>query len=146
MPKRATEPSTLKNCPTLLEAVESFIRGNSTFESSVLIKLVVEAVADAQSLDAAFVIPIQKGLLNMDGALLWALFLDTAARGSVVEDAGLGELGALNLAGAFTIIRQVYDLGLEAAVLDHFGGDESEEEEESGENEEDEEGSEGASE
>ena len=67
--------TTIKDLDTLSFAIDSFIRSNSNFESSVVINSAIEEIEQSSSLQLVFSVPLQHKLLTLDSALKWVFFL-----------------------------------------------------------------------
>lgn len=126
----------------LFHAIDGFVRGNCNFESSIPVNIAIEDIGKCGSLQAAFMIPLQRQLFNMEAALRWALFLVVAPEGAEKEgDEPFDE--EFSSQDALLLIAQVYDIGVQEMVWDHFEpDDEDEDEDEDGEDGEDDAGGE----
>ena len=67
--------TTIKDLDALNFAIDSFIRSNSNFESSIIINAATEEVEQCTSMQLAFAVPLQHKLLTLDSALKWVFFL-----------------------------------------------------------------------
>lgn len=116
-PARATP---LSEHEELSLAIESFLRENTNFESSVPVNSAVDAMAALTDIQEVFMLPLQRQLLNMDGALRWALFLALAP--ARAEECGDRPFSAAPFSAdaAMALISSVYDLGVGDAVYAHF--------------------------
>jgi hypothetical protein len=114
----------------LFRAISSYVRSNTNFESSIPTDAAIEEIGNCLTLGEAFRIPLQRQIFSMDSALRWVLFLGAAP--TRAEEEGDQPLTgkAFSPAEALDLITQVYDLGMQEAVWDHFEVDEDDEEEE----------------
>jgi len=132
----AAAPATpLRDHEELTLAIESFLRENTNFESSIPVNGALDAIAPLTTLQEVFTLPLQRQLLGLEGALKWALFLSLAgARAVDAGDAPYSAAAPFSAAAALTLIAQVYDLGVSEVVDAHFEDSdyESESESESG--------------
>jgi hypothetical protein len=139
---------TLKSFEPLLLAIDSFIRGNSNFESSIVVNTAIEELEQCSSLQQCFALPIQHKLFNIDTALKWILFLNIVPEKIVEQNAEDEEFMPLveefnsfsefSCSDAMKLIASIYDIGVQDIVLSHLEDDESDSDEED-EDEEDEE-------
>ena len=144
--------TTLKNFEPLLMAMDSFIRGNSNFESSIVVNTAIEELEQCASLQQCFSLPIQHKLFNIDTALKWILFLNIVPEKIVEQNAEDEEFAPLvdefnsfsvfSCKDAMKLIASIYDIGIQDIVLSHLD-DESDDEsdDEDGDEDEDEESS-----
>jgi hypothetical protein len=115
----------------LFAAIEGFTRGNCNFESSIPVNLAVEEMGKCTSIKEVFAIPLQRQLFSMDSALRWTFFLNIAPpRAEKEGDSPFADDG-FSSNDAFTLISQVYDIGVQDAIWEHFEDEDSEESEES---------------
>jgi len=108
-------------------AVDSFLRENGRFESTVAITAAVDAAAKCETVMDLFAVPIKQKLFLMETSLLWAFFLSLAGGRAVADgdqpfadEKAFAELPAR----AFGLIAGVYDIGVQEKVWDHFEDDE----------------------
>jgi hypothetical protein len=113
--------------PILYSATENFIRANNGFESSVPVNAAIEDVGKSSSLQEIFLIPLQRQLFSLDVALKWILFLKVAPDHAVELGETLFPSAPLNVQIAFSTIIQVYDLGIQVAIWEHFVDEDEEE-------------------
>lgn len=117
----------------LHHAIDGFVRENSNFESTIPINAAIEDIGKCADLQAAFAIPLQRQLFSLDAALRWVLFLTVAPdHADTLAAPGAAAPGALAFSSrsALALVAQVYDLGVQLAVVEHFETDgESDEEE-----------------
>ena len=118
----AAAPATpLSDHEELTLAVESFLRENTNFESSIPVNGALDAIAPLTTLQEVFTLPLQRQLLGLEGALKWALFLSLAgARAVDAGDAPYSAAAPFSAAAARALIAQVYDLGVSEVVDAHF--------------------------
>ena len=110
------------------DASESFIRENSIFESSMVIKEVCASIKKTVNINEVFKIPLQYKIFNLEGTLRWLLFLYHAPCWAQRKgDKTFSE--CLNLSIALSLTVQVYDLGVKEVVETHFEDEEDDEEE-----------------
>ena len=128
----AKEP-TLKDRPNLFNAIDSFIRANTNFESSVPVNAVIDDMDKCTRLQEIFQSPLQRQLFNMDAALRWALFMRCAPK-RALEEGDPAYTDRFDVEAAIDLIAQVYDIGVQEHVWEHFeiDSDDDEEEEEDG--------------
>jgi len=119
----------------LFHAIEGFIRSNSNFESSVPVNAAIDEIGKSMSLQEAFTIPLQRQLFNLDSALRWILFLTIAPERAEKEGDASFAPGSFSSQDSLTLISQVYDIGVQDAVWEHFE-DEDEDEDDDDEDEE----------
>lgn len=129
---------TLGDCEILAGAVDAFVRANASIESSVPVTGALEKMRGLGDLQEIFAAPIRERLFTMDSALHWALFLHSAPKSAV--EGGDPRLKKFSEKKALALIADVYDLGMESAVWEHFEGsddsdDGSSEDEEPGDEE-----------
>jgi hypothetical protein len=109
---------------SLYHAIEGFVRANCNFESSVPINTAVEELGRCAGLQEAFAIPLQRQLFNMDAALRWVLFLAVAPRRAEEDGDAPFAPGSFSCEEALGLISQVYDMGTQDSIWDHFESDE----------------------
>ncbi len=114
-------------------AVEKFIRANCNIESSVPIAATMDDIAQARTLQDVFMAPIQHQLFGMDAALRWVLFLSVASEED--ENGNLPYGKRFSCRTAMSTVAQVYDIGVQDAVWEHFEDDEDEDDEDEDEDE-----------
>jgi len=119
----------------LLHAVDSFIRNNCNFESSVPVNTAIEEIMKCTTLQSVFAIPLQLQLFSMDAALRWVLFLSNAPERSVADGDTPFVDDKFSAKAALTLITNVYDIGIQEAVWASFEEDEESEAEETEEEE-----------
>ena len=129
---------TLKSFEPLLLAIDSFIRGNSNFESSIVVNTAIEELEQCASLQQCFALPIQHKLFNIDTALKWILFLNIVPEKIVEQNAEDEEFSPLveefnsfsefSCSDAMKLIASIYDIGVQDIVLSHLEDDESDDE------------------
>jgi hypothetical protein len=122
--------TTLKNFEPLLMAMDSFIRGNSNFESSIVVNTAIEELEQCASLQQCFALPIQHKLFNIDTALKWILFLNIVPEKIVEQNAEDEEFAPLvdefnsfsvfSCSDAMKLIASIYDIGIQDIVLSHL--------------------------
>ena len=128
--------TTIKDLDALNFAIDSFIRSNSNFESSIIINAATEEVEQCTSMQLAFAVPLQHKLLTLDSALKWVFFL-TIIIPSIISslapeegeeddeetkemNAKLTEFDTFLSTDALKLIASVYDLGVQEHVLCHI--------------------------
>lgn len=111
----------------LFHAIEGFIRANSNFESSVPVNAAIDEIGNSMSLQEAFTIPLQRQLFNLDSALRWVLFLTIAPERAEKEGDAPFAPGSFSSQEALTLISQVYDIGVQDAVWEHFEDEDEDE-------------------
>lgn len=117
----------------LFHAVEGFIRANTNFESSIPVNTAIEMIAGCTTLQELFTMVLQRQLLNLDGALHWALFLSLApARAEEAGDKPFSAAAPFSATAALALIATVYDLGVQEIVGEHFEYDSEDEESDAG--------------
>lgn len=124
---------TLKSFEPLLLAIDSFIRGNSNFESSIVVNTAIEELEQCASLQQCFALPIQHKLFNIDTALKWILFLNIVPEKIVEQNAEDDEFTPLveefntfsefSCSDAMKLIASIYDIGIQDIVLSHLEDD-----------------------
>lgn len=139
--------STIKDFEPLNLAIDSFIRSNSNFESSLVINAAIDEIEQCDSLQSVFSVPLQHKLLTLDSALKWAFFLTIIIPNliTVPEDGEeddeettefntkLTEFDIFSSNDALKLIASVYDLGVQETVLCHIDdGSDSDSSSESG--------------
>lgn len=132
---KASAASPLREHEELSLAVEGFIRANTNFESSIPVNTALEILNAQTSLQDVFTTVLQRQLLNLDGALRWALFLSLApARAEEEGDQPFSPAAPFSATAALALIASVYDMGVAEVVSAHFEYDsDSDSEEESAE-------------
>jgi hypothetical protein len=129
----------LKDFDMLLCAMDSFIRANGNFESSMVINAAIAELEQCVSIQQCFSIPLQHKLFNMDSALKWVLFLVTVPEKiveqfaedeefSILKDE-FNEFSNFSALDSLKLIASVYDIGLQENVLSHLEDDEDEDDE-----------------
>lgn len=121
--------SILSSHERLFGAVDGFIRSNCNFESSVPVNAAIDAIGSATSLQDVFAAPLQRQLFNMDSSLRWALFLTVAPERAENEGDAPFAPESFSSQEALTLVSQVYDIGVQESVWEHFEGVEEVEEE-----------------
>jgi hypothetical protein len=139
--------NTLKSFEPLLLAIDSFIRGNSNFESSIVVNTAIEELEQCSSLQQCFALPIQHKLFNIDTALKWILFLNIVPEKIVEQNAEDEEFSPLveefnafsefSCSDAMKLIASIYDIGVQDIVLSHLEDDESDESDDESDGDED---------
>jgi hypothetical protein len=127
----------LKDFDMLLCAMDSFIRGNSNFESSMVINSAITELEQCNSIQQCFSIPLQHKLFNMDSALKWVLFLSIIPEKIIeqfAEDEDFSEMkddfnefSKFSESLSLKLIASVYDIGLQEHVLSHLDEDSGDE-------------------
>jgi hypothetical protein len=115
---------------SLYHAIEGFVRANCNFESSVPINTAVEELGRCAGLQEAFAVPLQRQLFNMDAALRWVLFLAVAPRRAEEEGDAPFAPGSFSCEEALGLISQVYDMGTQDSIWDHFESDDDDDDDE----------------
>lgn len=110
--------SRLTEHPSLLQAVESFIKGVAGFESSVAFQATLAEASLCTSPRALFEVPIKQRLFSMDAALSWMLFLSLAP-GHAAKNGDALFSPHLKAQEALDLIADVYDAGVDE-LLEHF--------------------------
>lgn len=123
-PETATGKTVAENAD-LEAALRKFWTANSAVESSALIDRAVADSAAIESSQALFPIPIQNGILSMEGALKWVLFLKAL---STLEAADAAFDRTFSADAAMDLVVKVFDLGLQDEVWEHFEDDDDEDE------------------
>jgi hypothetical protein len=118
----------LVTCVSLFRAIDGFVRTNANFESSIPVNLALEEIGKSVSLQEAFAIPLQRQLFNMDSALRWVLFMTVAPERSESEGDAPFSDGGFSSREGLVLIKQIYDIGVQDAVWEHFE-DETDDEE-----------------
>ena len=134
--QNAVSRPALSGHEVLFGAVEGFLSANCNFESSVPVKAALEELGKSTTLEEAFMTPLQRQLFGMDSALRWVLFLTVAPGRAEKEGDAAFAAGNFSPQGALTLVSQVYDIGVQEAVWDHFEGDEDEDDDEDDEDSE----------
>ena len=134
---------------SLFHAIDGFIRANCNFESSVPVNAAITEIGTSASLQDAFMIPLQRQLFNLDSALRWVLFLTIAPERAEKEGDAPFAPGSFSCQEALALVSQVYDIGVQESVWEHFEDDDDEDDDEDDEDDdeddEDDEDLEGAS-
>jgi hypothetical protein len=125
-------PSALLEYEALFHAIDGFIRANTNFESSIPTNEAIDAIGRCTDLKSVFSTPLQRQLFSMDTALRWVLFLSVAPERAVTEgDEPFDPAESFSAQEALALISNVYDIGVQETVWDHFEVDEDEEDDES---------------
>jgi hypothetical protein len=111
----------------LFHAIDGFIRANCNFESSVPVNAAIDDIGKSTSLQEAFTTPLQRQLFNMDSALRWVLFLAVAPERAEKEGDAPFAPGSFSSQEALALVSQVYDIGVQETVWEHFEPEEDEE-------------------
>ena len=132
-----SEVKTLKDFDILLCAVDSFIRGNGNFESSMAINSAMEELENVSSLQQCFSIPIQHKLFNMETSLKWVLFLTIIPEKLIEQNSEEEEFTQqleefktftqFSCLSAMQLIASIYDIGIQDVVLSHLDDDSDDE-------------------
>lgn len=118
----------VRDRPLLARGIKAFLFENSTIDASAPIDEAYAAIEGSVKLNDVFLIPILNRLLNMDGALRFALFLQAATAPKSAEARqeppfkGATKFSAATALGA---IIGHFDLGVQSAVFDLLEEDES---------------------
>lgn len=112
--------SVLSSHERLFRAIEGFFRSNCNFESSVPVNAAIDVVGNATSLQDVFASPLQRQLFGMDAALRWVLFLTVAPERAETDGDAPFASGSFSSQEALTLVSQVYDIGLQESVWEHF--------------------------
>ncbi len=113
----------------LLGAVDSFIRANTNFESSVPINAAIDAMEGLSTREAIFSEPLQRQMFNLEAALRWALFMEVAPA-RAVEEGDPAFADEFTASKSLALVSGVYDVGVQEAVWEHFEDSDSESDEE----------------
>jgi len=130
---------TLKDFDLLLCPMDSFIRGNGNFESSMVINAAIDDLEKCSSFQQCFAIPLQHKLFNMETALKWVLFLNIVPQ-KIIEHSTddeefmqtideFKEFSSFSCEGAMGLISSIYDLGIQDAILSHLEDDDDDDDE-----------------
>lgn len=111
---------TLESQVPLLAAVDSFIRSNANFESSVPINTALDEMKACTSVQQLFTIPLRHQLISMDAALHWALFLEATCGAQVAQARSGAAWSNFAVKDALALLCEVYDTGVQEAIWDHF--------------------------
>jgi hypothetical protein len=144
-PAVCTQPNSLASpdaYESLFHAIDGFIRANCNFESSVPVNAAITEIGTSESLQDAFMIPLQRQLFNLDAALRWVLFLTIAPERAEKEGDAPFAPGSFSCQEALALVSQVYDIGVQESIWEHFEDDDDEDDED--DEEEDEEDDSGA--
>jgi len=141
----------LKDFDILLYSMDSFIRANGNFESSIVINSAITELEQCESMQQCFSVPLQHKLFNMESSLKWVLFMVTIPEKIIEQESEDEEfkliLDEFKLFTEFSsndelkLIATVYDIGLQDTILTHIEDDEDDEEDdedEEGDDEDDE--------
>lgn len=142
-PAARTQPNALATpdaYESLFHAIDGFIRANCNFESSVPVNAAITEIGTSESLQDAFMIPLQRQLFNLDAALRWVLFLTIAPERAEKEGDAPFAPGSFSCQEALTLVSQVYDIGVQESIWEHFEEDDDEEDDDEEEDEEDDSG------
>ena len=121
--KQAARPASKKSIASyevLMGAIEGFVRTNANFESSIPVDAALEEIGSCTSLQDAFAVPLQRQLFGMDAALRLVLFLTLAPERGAEEG---GAPAAFAATEALSLVAQVYDIGVQDTVWEHFDVD-----------------------
>jgi hypothetical protein len=138
---------TLKDFDLLLCPMDSFIRGNGNFESSMVINAAIDDLEKCSSFQQCFAIPLQHKLFNMETALKWVLFLNIVPQ-KIIEHSTddeefmqtvdeFKEFSSFSCEGAMGLISSIYDLGIQDTILSHLEDDDDDEDDEDEDDEDD---------
>jgi len=144
-PAARTQPNALATpdaYESLFHAIDGFIRANCNFESSVPVNAAITEIGTSESLQDAFMIPLQRQLFNLDAALRWVLFLTIAPERAEKEGDAPFAPGSFSCQEALALVSQVYDIGVQESIWEHFEEDDDDEDDD--DEEEDEEDDSGA--
>jgi len=131
-----TGPVPLGKRPVLYDAIDSFIRANTNFESSIPINSAIDAMEGFTSRFEIFQEPLQRQMFNLESALLWALFMTKAPKRAETEgEPAFADEYTANR--ALDLIADVYDVGVQSTVWEHFENSEESESDESEDQNED---------
>jgi hypothetical protein len=129
--------STLKDFDVLLCAVDSFIKGNGYFESSMVINSAMEELENCTSLQQCFSIPIQHKLFNMETSLKWVFFLTIVPKKLIElnpDEEFMQQVEEFKIFTQFSpedamqLMASIYDVGVQDVVLSHLDDSDSESE------------------
>jgi hypothetical protein len=138
-PAARTQPNALASpdaYESLFHAIDGFIRANCNFESSVPVNAAITEIGTSESLQDAFMIPLQRQLFNLDAALRWVLFLTIAPERAEKEGDSPFAPGSFSCQDALTLVSQVYDIGVQESIWEHFEDDDEDDEDDEEEDEE----------
>ena len=117
----SSSKTTLSDHEELMQAVDSFIRSHNNFESSSVLNTTIEIIGMQSTLQEVFTVVLQHRLLNMEGALLWTMFLSLApARAESQGDKPFSSGSPFSSAMALATIASVYDIGTSDLIDEHF--------------------------
>ena len=111
------------------------MRSNDQYGSSIPMNAALEEIGACTNLQIVFPIPLKHCLFGMDTALQWLLFLSLAP-GRAIElgeepfPGNQGPSSEFSAATALNLIADVYDVGVQDNIWEHFGDDEDEEDDE----------------
>lgn len=117
----------------LFHAIDGFIRANCNFESSIPINAAIDEIGESVTLQDVFTAPLQRQLFNMDSALRWVLFLTVAPERVEKEGDTPFAPGSFSSQEALTLVSQIYDIGVQETVWEHFESEDEDEDEDDGE-------------
>jgi hypothetical protein len=121
--------TSLASHEALFRAVEGFVNANRNFESTILVETAIDDIGKSTTLQGAFMVPLQRQLFNMDSALRWILFLTVAPERAEKEGDAPFAPGSFSSQEALGLVTQVYDLGVQETVWEHFDDDDDEDDE-----------------
>lgn len=119
---------TLEEQSTLMVGVDSFVRSNANFESSIPIDSALEEMKACTGAQQLFTIPLRHQLFSMDAALHWALFLEAICGGADAQPRTGTAWTDFSAKDALALLCTVYDVGVQEAIWDHFESVEDDEE------------------
>jgi hypothetical protein len=110
--------------PDVAPAIEGFVAANSTFQSTTVITSVMEKIAQLNSADDIFKLPIKEKIFDMNTALLWQQFIHIGLR-KMAEELKYNSF-EFDVSKSSDFISQVYDRATEDSIWCHINGDEDE--------------------
>ena len=108
----------LKDRPCALEAVEGFIRDNTSFESSGALTAAMEAIGGCATLSEVHTTALKHKLFTMESALLFAAFLRALPSKPAEEELPIPKAAHLDMNDAHDTWARVYDIGVKKAIFD----------------------------
>jgi hypothetical protein len=104
------------------EAVKSFIEENASFQSGPAIEITLDKMAKTSDVNDMFMVPMKEKMLDMQGALVWVMFISVGLRKLADEISFDGFKFDSN--AAIKLIGEVYDRDAESSIWAHVYDDE----------------------
>jgi len=119
------EPRTIASIPRLIGAMDQYVSEHSSFESSEVGTMVLNAMGACTDINKAAITPISHKVFSYDVAVSWGFVL-AAIVPRILSEEGIKITPSFDLAQYIKVILTVYDLAAEANVWSYCDAEDSE--------------------